>query len=393
MIKINKSKENNKKENQKGSATLLVIITMFSFFTILMGGYIVVSNLIKSQLNSTIKIKQIYEEDVTNIDEKYNEINMAVAKDLPKTDLTKPYLPNSTFSKVEGTDLSNGLVIQDNIGNQYVWIEVPKNIYSTAKNSEEYSNIEKDMQSYANEYRLAGYTDQWYEGCGIETDIEYNTLKNKMLKSVYENGGFWIGRYEVGTEILRTKLEDELAQIRVTKDLYPYNFVTCEIAQKRAKTMGTVNSTSSLMFGIQWDLMLKHIETKNSKTKDELRAYSSSWGNYNNISFDISNLKAKYSNNSSASFNNISGIYTKPINTSVLLTTGATQRNQTMNIYDLAGNQSEWTLEKSNDNDNPSTYRGGDYTNNGTTYSAVSRILNNININNSSIGFRISIYN
>ena len=28
--------------------------------------------------------------------------------------------------------------------------------------------------------------------------------KNAMLKSVYENGGFYIGKYEVGTETLRT---------------------------------------------------------------------------------------------------------------------------------------------------------------------------------------------
>ena len=53
---------------------------------------------------------------------------------LPSTDNTIPYYPDNTFTKVEGTDLSNGLVIQDRNGNEYVWIEVPKTteVYPTA---------------------------------------------------------------------------------------------------------------------------------------------------------------------------------------------------------------------------------------------------------------------
>ena len=35
---------------------------------------------------------------------------------------TAPYYPDTTFTKLEGTDLSNGLVIKDAEGNEYVWI-------------------------------------------------------------------------------------------------------------------------------------------------------------------------------------------------------------------------------------------------------------------------------
>ena len=52
---------------------------------------------------------------------------------LPSTAETIPYLPTG-FSKVHGTTLDTGLVIKDSLGNEYVWIEVPKTatVYATA---------------------------------------------------------------------------------------------------------------------------------------------------------------------------------------------------------------------------------------------------------------------
>ena len=51
------------------------------------------------------------------------------------TDYTKPYLPSSDFSVLEGTTLANGLVVKDKQGNEYVWVEVPTNIYDNEKAS------------------------------------------------------------------------------------------------------------------------------------------------------------------------------------------------------------------------------------------------------------------
>ncbi len=98
------------------------------------------------------------------------------------------------------------------------------------------------------------------------------------------------------------------------------------------------------MFGIQWDLVLKHIETKQGKTQAELKTDSTTWGNYYNETFEIT--KGKYSTNDGNLFTEVNGTYTKK-SSSVLLTTGATERNSVLNIYDLAGNEFEWTLEKS----------------------------------------------
>ena len=77
--------------------------------------------------------------------------------------------------------------------------------------------------------------------------------------------------------------------------------VTVSQAQNLANNLNIENKTSSLMFGIQWDLMLKYIEKSKLNTE----------------------------------------------NASVL------------NIYDLSGNMYEWTLEQNiNDGENIAVARG-----------------------------------
>ena len=240
-------------------------------------------------------------------------------------------------TRIEGeSTVDEGLIIVDSKGNSYVWIEVPKSIYKdeqyTTKgtntteapaNSEEYDKIEKVLQNYAKEYREENYVDEWYSEAqhGFKTKEDYDDLKNKMLKSIYENGGFWIGQYEMGTETLRTSKEAELISPVCKEGAYPYNFITCKEAQEKASSMKSGDYESSLMFGIQWDLVMKFIETKNGKTYDELKSNSTTWGNYQNASFNVT--KGKYSTDIGKIFTAVSGIYPKPKDTNVLLTTGA----------------------------------------------------------------------
>ncbi|MFR8233378.1 MAG: type II secretion system protein [Clostridia bacterium] len=290
---------------------------------------------------------------------------------LPSTADTKPFLP--TGATVVEKDLSKGVVIKDSNGNYWTWIEVPKTIYeNTAYNggtaptsSTDYAKIESTMQKYAEAYR-GSYTDEWYSEAqhGFASAEEYNNHKNTMLKSVYENGGFYIGKYEVGTETLRTTEDAPLTTPVIKEGAYPYNYVTNKQAQEKSKELATGGKTSSLMFGIQWDLVLKHIENKNGKTQAELKNDSTTWGNYNNAEFEIT--KGKYSTNYGNTFTEVKGTYPKP-RSSVLLTTGATERNSVLNIYDLAGNELEWTLEKGTGTSYPSVSRGGYYINGGSS--------------------------
>lgn len=306
------------------------------------------------------------------------------------------YIPEGfQVSEVPGQNtIDDGLVVRDSNQNEWVWIEVPKSIYTTAISSTDYANIEKDMQTYASSYRNDTYTDTWYseEQHGFASSGDYNNYKNNMLKSVYEKGGFYIGRYEVGTATTRTSSSDTLTTPIIQRDAYPYNFVTCKQAQSLSNQLTTEGKTSSLMFGIQWDLVLKFIETKGGKTQSQLKSDSTTWGNYNNATFDI--IRGSYTTNPSTlgSWQNVTNSYTKP-SSGVLLSTGATNRNTTLNIYDLAGNVNEWTLgQYTVDTEYPCGVRGGYGFNDGYTRPAYYYSNNSTTHAGYNDGFRPALY-
>ena len=328
---------------------------------------------------------------------------------------TTPYLPDEAkFEKVEGTDLSTGLVIEEKAtGSQYVWVEVPrttavypeKKLNITEFTDEEYTNIETYLHTYTNDYRNGtSYSDTWYDASKdtneknlsdwYQSESDYNTAKKKMLKSVYQNGGFWVGRYEAGIEEeanIRKAKTDTVTLTPITKqNMYPYNYVTRTQAKKLAEQVESGSYTSSLMFGVQWDLVLKYIETKNPAQKSNLLTNSTTIGNYNNNLWNITNANAKYSTNSGSSFTACPK--QKTSNASILLTTGADTSFSLMNIYDIAGNVWEWTLEKTSVTDLPCANRGGGFSNYGSSNPASYRNSYSTSINGSNIGFRLSLY-
>ena len=223
-----------------------------------------------------------------------------------------------------------------------------------------------------------------------------------MLKSVYTYGGFWIGRYEAGIEGTTTettnartsssgRISIETSPKAISqKDAIPYNWIYCSEAQALAKEM-TPNSnyTSSLMFGIQWDLVCKYLEVKSTLETSDINSNSTSWGNYSNVTRIISSDKAKQTTNSGSTWTAITG--TKPVS-SVLLTTGASEETNKMNIYDFAGNEWEWTLEQTSDSDYICAIRGGNYFNTGSIYPASFRGGNGTTGANRNLGFRPTLY-
>ena len=274
----------------------------------------------------------------------------------------------------EENTLADGLVIIDTNGNEWIWIEVPKSIYENTvynsngtnkpENAEDYEKIEKVMQKYTEGYRVSGFTDEWYseDQYGL-TKEEYVNLKKNMLKSVYENGGFYIGRYEVGSFDNPVTSSDNTRKPVIQQGAYPYNYVTCSEAQKLSNDLSIGEKTSSLMFGIQWDLVLKYLETK-GVPESELKTNSGSWGNYRNSEFLVPKGN-KYTIYVDSRFegwliaeNDYNKLLYDTTGDGVLLSTGATKRNSKMNIYDLAGNLWEWTLEKSLSTNSPCAGRG-----------------------------------
>ena len=275
-----------------------------------------------------------------------------------KTDETKPYLP-SGFTKDENTNLDNGLVIRDGTGNEYVWVEVPTSIYDNADyntetntgdkkpaSKDDAEKIEYCLKKYASAYRKDGFADEYIEDTttGWFTDkTAYDNAKNTMLKSVYENGGFYVGRYEAGINESRTSDETEPTATPLSQqNMCPYTYITRTQAKQLAEKVNSGGYTSSLMFGIQWDLMLAHIQNKGGVDVTTLTNDSTNIGNYYNNKWNVTNDKAKY-NEDGTEWKNCP--YQKTTETGILLTTGASETFAKMNIYDVAGNVFEWTLE------------------------------------------------
>ena len=318
------------------------------------------------------------------------------------------YLPKG-FKQVNGTNLDNGLTIQDSTGNQYVWVEVPKTaeVYPTAGlnitefTTDEYTAIETDLHTYTNDYRNGtSYKDEYSSDAATGlTSAQYTELKQKMLKSVYKNGGFYVGKYETGIENApKTDGDENTAptEIPVIKqNAYPYNYVTCSQAQTLASNMESGNYTSSLMFGVQWDLVLKYLETKGT-TQADLKTNSTNWGNYYDNLWNITNTDSKYAvmdNDTYELGDWTSGVYgKKDSEKAILLSTGASETFSKQGIYDLAGNVVEWTLEKTSNSSSPCAPRGGIYFSNGSSSPAANRIGNGSTFYNDYLGFRVVLY-
>ena len=328
---------------------------------------------------------------------------------LPNGPGTRPYLPSSDFTQVEGTTLETGLVIQDSSGNEYVWIEVPKlaSVYPTAGigikdfTDEEYQKIENDLHTYASTYRNGtSATDTYFseEATGL-SNTEYTELKHKMLKSVYQHGGFYISRYEAGTNTKRSS-NASIADLTPMSqaDKYPINWVTCSDAQTLASKASINGYSGSLPFGIQWDLVQKYIEAKAvaqgtaiGTIQSQLINNSTSWGNYRSSIYNIVSNSAQYSTNNGSEW--LQAPYNKASAGSVLLSTGANSTFGKQNILDLAGNVWEWTLENSNISSQPCVIRGGSYESSASSELSVNSRSNNTTTQTYwSIGFRITIF-
>ena len=342
---------------------------------------------------------------------------------------TAPYFPDNTFTKKEGT-IDTGLVIQDASGNEYVWVVVPRTtaVYATTGlgkttfTDADYTSIENDLKEYTKTYRgsTSFITDTWYaddKNEGWLSETEYKTLKNSMLKSVYENGGFYVGRYEAGIGTNRTSIEAQVngkypvpTTAPVTKaDAYPYTYVTRTQAQNLASNVNSGTKTSSLMFGVQWDLVLAFMHNKGNIEDSTLTSNSTTIGNYYNSTFDLN--RGKYAQcgqlgNTWKNFdsaldsivvsNETTGKMKKTEQNSyqngILLTTGGTEQSKVMNIYDIAGNVYEWTLEKTPNTYEPCVTRGGLFNDTGSYRPAAEHGGSSSGHSFYSIGFRVSIF-
>ena len=241
--------------------------------------------------------------------------------------------------------------------NQFVWIAVEVTSSDTEtsiaafKRSAWTANAETggERTTLGTNYTEPNETNDTADKTGIANQIA------NLTKSIYKYGGFYIGRYEAGSENPRTS-SSGVTTLGIKQDMYPYNYVKWGDSESSIGTTGAVylsnslyntneyGATSMLCTGACWDSMLDFIKDSNHSVTD-----STTWGNYKNSeTFEITRgAYAVYdtSNYTLGSFNNVGSKYSKTKDTTILLTTGATERNCSKNIYDVAGNCYEWTTE------------------------------------------------
>ena len=281
-----------------------------------------------------------------------------------------------TVSNATGEkDISTGLVIYDipeseidkvtwdgtekTKYNQFVWIPVEVNRITEPKDTE--TSIASFYRSaWSNNERTTGLSSDYAEPYTDSSGNDYDSstgIKSQienLTKSIYKYGGFYIGRYEAGSETERTSAsKTEVTPIGIKQDMYPYNYVKWGESMSNIGTVGAVylsnslynssnyGATSMLCTGACWDSMLDFI-------KDEEHNVSSSadWGNYSDSGYTVNRGKYAVSSNSTlGNFQDVVNEYSKEKNKNILLTTGATEKNSSKNIYDVAGNLYEWTTE------------------------------------------------
>ena len=237
-------------------------------------------------------------------------------------------------SNVEGENLvSKGLVIIGSNGNEYVWIPCTKDTY---KREETAWGVEDDGNSRAikDELTLTGVTPTAEESNNGITTAVLNEIVGQVtneINSVENNGGYYIGRYEVGKE-------NNNAVIKSNQE--PYANIKWSEAYKQAKEIDAgTSATSYLCSSYAWDTAINFIQTHSTATNYATSRYSF---NENWLDKEVKDKNGKVIKNA---------------NIAERLNTGLT--TSYANIYDMGGNEAEFTTEL-----NPNTFetlvvRGG----------------------------------
>ena len=164
----------------------------------------------------------------------------------------------------------------------------------------------------------------------------------RMIESVKKYGGYYIGRYETGD------LGEEKAVVKkMNEELGGYindTYITWYEMYEKSKNLEEEkeNIETTMIWGSLWDETLQWLLESGAQIQDgeggtreitesDINDDSTNWGNYNNAEFEYRNTSG--------------GTSTKNEGSSTRIPTGSAEYTKANNIYDLAGNVRDWTLE------------------------------------------------
>ena len=367
-----------RKEISLKNVIVLLIICVFSLFLVL--ALILINNSsnvkkdnsnknsnleedtnIESELNDSINNNaedSILNENYTINTDKYSITIPAGFNVVNTNNANEEIVKKEDYSKyLIDENINKGIVIKDNIGNEFVWIPVNnvEDLYVLAENNYKTGRlyditiymVENGTIDEAIKQNLVEYNEKVDKKFNntLFTIFPYNfdSLTNKatsvnepsiiyyyeddedfrkqlekefndMLQSVKKYKGFYIGRYETG-DLSKNKLVVK----KNNTDLGNQNWYT--MYEKCKNITDNKNVTTSMIWGCQWDAAVLFL--LNNSNGDSL---VSNCNIINNILYDDNNIL-------------------KNKGQAKLLPTGNTNSTENNNIYDMSGYVYEWTLE------------------------------------------------
>ena len=356
---MKRTKQQNQKFNQ--GITLVALVVTIVVLLILSS---VSLNLVLGDNGIIVKAKEAAETTAAAQEKEAMERNL-LEKELENSLSTPAVEPTdgvkipTGFYYVGGTKAS-GIVISDNkndknkyrnqkvvgtdlLGNQYVWIPCTTDSSSSDlqyARTEWGVEVDGDDNSRAIKDELTltdasvTYSDADTAN-GINADVSKEIVAQIKAEkaSVAQYGGYYIGRYEVGRN-------SDTAVVKYNQT--PYASITWSTAYGLAKKIITNSEVNSyLCSSYAWDTAVNFIQN-NSTAKNYATSIEGFNGNWN-----------------PQAVKDPSGNVIKPAGTSQQLNTGLT--TQFCNIFDMGGNEAEFTTELNPGTSETVVLRGGGY--------------------------------
>ena len=276
-------------------------------------------------------------------------------RDKTKASYNVPYVPEG-FTYKEGT-VDAGYVIQDGIGNEFVWIPVDGINVTYGK---------------------------WVDSDLDPSDEEPDTLPAGVTSEqdqIDKYEGFYIARYEAGVPEGQTEIDGEYGDgdtSKSDKEGIPVSkkgaIVWTNIGYEKAKLnaesmISTDYVKSGLITGTMWDTVMLYLQKAGYDINDS-RSWGNHWDSIENAAV-VENGEQKYGSKQTA---------------------GYSEYWSAKGIYNIAGNVSEWTNEKYVSDSTSRILRGGSYDDYGRHYPASSRSDFVVSFTFDSVGFRSVLY-